>query len=514
MLFRIRLTPTVAHLEEGLPRVVDRLLTIKDPQARTDASARLKLWDGLIHFYDQQERTFPQGLTWRLKKRLEKRGHKVKLVWDPLPPPVPPVPADYLIGVEMAGEYAFQLAAVNAGLAQYRGVWWLATNAGKSICISAFTGALARAGHSSVVIVPNKFLVHQTSTDIRKYLGPDVKVGMLGDGVRQLNCRILVGTYQSLIKGVDGRGDVDDEIANYLSEAKAVVVDEGHHAAAGSYQDLLKACMSATYRIACSGSFDKCDKSIARGHEQNAKAVEQQWRTEASFGPVLARIRNEDLIERGISARPTILIVDDPHAYGPPFPTPRPPMRPPGAPPVRFDPYRPVFNACCINDKVYRRTLVRVASAMLAQGKAPFIFSHSVVQLQRLKKTFEHFKIPCELLAGRDSMTRRNAVLARFKKHGGFAVLTSPIFDEGASIPEIRGVIFAGARKAPVEMLQRIGRGLRRKKGDNSIVIADFAMLSNTLLNRHYRVRLASYKDEGFVIKRLGSIANIQAFTF
>lgn len=525
MLIRIRLTPTVAEVlpaededsTRRLDRTVDRLLVIKDPQARGDASARLRLWDGLIHFYDRDTRTFPQGLVQRLRKRLKKRGHRVKVTYAPRHPHIEPVTADCLIGVEMAGEYAYQLDAVNAGLAQGRGLWWLATNAGKATCIAALTGAVARAGYTAVVIVPNKFLVHQTSNDLKKFLGRGVKVGLAGDGIRDLKCQILVGTYQTLIKGVAARtSDVDRKIAAFLHNATALVVDEGHHSASAAYQDLIAACDRATIRIGCSGSFDKSDKSKSRRHEDNAKAVEHQWRMEAAFGPVLARVRNEDLIESGISARPTILLVDDPNAFGPPFPTPKPPPPPSeGVPYKRFNPYLKVFTVCAIRDKVFRRTVAKVAAAMLEQGKPPFIFSHSVVQLVRLLKTMEHFHIPCVLLAGRDGMAKREAVLAKFKRQGDFAILTSPIFDEGASIPEIRGVIFAGARKAPTELLQRIGRGLRKKKtGTNSIVVVDFAMLNSSLLNKHYRTRLASYKDEGFEIRRLGSVSALSAVVF
>ncbi len=520
MIFTFRVTPTDANLITGSERLVDRLLTIVDPQAARDTSARLKLWDGLIHFYDREKKTFPQGLLSKLTKRLEKRGHAVEVIWDPQAPTIPPVTADYLIGIEMAGAYAFQLDAVNAGLSHHRGLWWLATNAGKASCIAAFTGSIARAGYSAVVIVPNKFLVHQTSNDIQKYLGPDVKVGIVGDGIRNLKCQILVGTYQSLIKGVSIRAGnaLDEEIESFLYHAAAIVVDEGHHAGGagggGAYQDLLAACATATYRIACSGSFDKTDKSLERSDKLNATAVAHQWRTEASFGPVLARIRNDDLVASGISAKPTILLVDDSHAFGPPVATPCPPPEA-LAHGKRFNRYRPVFEACCIKDKTFRRAVTRVVECMLAQGKPPFVFSHSVIQLKRLEKTLKHFKVPCVMLSGRDPMSTRNQVLREFKTRQDFALLATSIFDEGASIPEIRGVVLAGARKSPIELLQRIGRAVRKKKtGTNTVVVVDFAMLSNQMLNKHYRTRIASYRDEKFAIKRMGSLANLASFPF
>ncbi len=513
MQFRFRSTPIYAYLTEGEPRVCDRLMTIADPKAKNSAEARLQLWDGLIHFFERdainlgpEDNRIPAGLLPRLVKRLVARGHDVDVTYDPPLPEMAPIAADFLIGADMDGDRSYQLDAVNIGLEYGRGIWWLATNAGKSYCIAAFVGALKRQRDlHSLVIVPNKNLVHQTSEDIVKLLGPDVRVGIAGDGIKQTNVDVLVGTYQTLVQGLPGP-HTHAGIHKFISTCQCVIVDEGHHATSNANMAILKHATKAVFRIGCTGTVDKSDKSKGKEHQDNAKAIEHRWRMECFLGPVIARVSNEDLIDLGISAKPTILLVEDRKAFGDVVIT---PQSDPDVPKKgQQSAYQRVFEDAAINDNRFRRTVANVTSAYLAQGRPPFIFSHSVKQLKRLKQTLDHFGVPCELLEGKASMHRRREVLARFKKQGDFAILTSPIFDEGASVPEIRGVILAGARKSPVELLQRIGRGLRRKAGDNTITVTDFSMLHSKMLNHHFRSRVASYIDEGFDVHRVGDVGS------
>lgn len=523
MHFRFKSTPVFSYLLEGNAEVCDRLMTIADPKAGNDVEAKLRLWDGLIHFFENRplelgslNNRLPSGLLPRLRQRLEKRGHTVEVTYSPPLLALQPIPADFLIGVSMDGDRSYQLDAVNAGLEQGRGLWWLATNAGKSYCIAAFVGALKRqANLKTLVVVPNKTLVHQTSQDIAKLLGPDVRVGMAGDGVKNTKCDVLVGTFQTLNQGVPKSGrEFSEDLYSFIVNCGGIVVDETHHASSTTITAILQLAAKAQFRIGCTGTVDKTDKSLERADAKNAKAIEHRWRIESFLGPVIARVTNEDLIEKGISAKPTIYVVEDRQAFGDTV-FPPPPTFDAEGNAVR-DPlaYQRMFTDAAINDKRFRRSVAVVASAYLAQDKPPFIFSHSVVQLTRLKKTFDHFNIPCELLSGKDGTYRRDAVLRKFREQGNFAILTSPIFDEGVSVPEIRGIIFAGARKVPVELLQRIGRALRKKKeGENCVSVTDFAMLHCKLLNQHYKSRLASFLDEGFEVHRVGDVNSFSQIT-
>jgi hypothetical protein len=93
-----------------------------------------------------------------------------------------------------------------------------------------------------------------------------------------------------------------------------------------------------------------------------------------------------------------------------------------------------------------------------------------------------------------------------------YAILSSSIFDEGASIAAIRSLILAGARKSVVELLQRLGRGMRRKEtGDNVIVVVDFDPLHNEMLHGHAQGRIATYRTEDFPVRLLPDMTVLDA---
>ena len=89
-------------------------------------------------------------------------------------------------------------------------------------------------------------------------------------------------------------------------------------------------------------------------------------------------------------------------------------------------------------------------------------------------------------------------ILERMKSEPGVYIAT-PIFDEGIDVPAIDVVVLAGAGKSHIKLLQRIGRGLRKKEGeDNTLVIHDFIDDTNKYLFKHSKARVAVYKDEKF----------------
>jgi superfamily II DNA or RNA helicase len=86
------------------------------------------------------------------------------------------------------------------------------------------------------------------------------------------------------------------------------------------------------------------------------------------------------------------------------------------------------------------------------------------------------------------------------------ALIASPIFGEGVDLPAsddfpgILGLVIADGGQSVANVLQKIGRGLRRKKGDNSLAVVDFADTTHKWLARHSQERMALYESEGFEV--------------
>jgi len=62
-------------------------------------------------------------------------------------------------------------------------------------------------------------------------------------------------------------------------------------------------------------------------------------------------------------------------------------------------------------------------------------------------------------------------------------------------------LVLAGGGKSYVKLLQRVGRGMRKKAGDNRIVIVDFIDDTNDYLLSHSEERIETYTQEGFAIR-------------
>lgn len=89
--------------------------------------------------------------------------------------------------------------------------------------------------------------------------------------------------------------------------------------------------------------------------------------------------------------------------------------------------------------------------------------------------------------------------VARFKEHSDSVLIASPIFDEGVDVPAIRALIIADGGKSIRAVLQKVGRGIRKKKtGANTIDVVDFADATHKWLSNHSLERIAIYEGEGF----------------
>lgn len=501
-LFRLRVGPVWSELLEGDRATVDKLTSIEDPQAANSASAAVRLTDGLHHFFSQErDGCLPSGLVPRLAGRLAKRGHALEVEYDPDGPAIEAPPADCLVGVTLREH---QVAGLGAALRDRCGLLYMATNAGKSEIIAALCLAFRGAGMRGVVIVPNTNILHGLTKRLRLRV-PGLRVGVLGDGHRDLQGDVVVTNYQTAQQALPRRGARPDAaVAAVFEMASYVLVDEAHHSAGRVYQQLLKMCFNATYRLGFTGSVDKKTKRTdAEALARSAPGARlHRWEVESFLGPVLHRTENAEMIEAGFSARPRVFVVDDRAAYGPLVPTPK---QRPGKKPINV--YNEVFQRAAVQDRRWLVTIARVVRKLILAGKPPFVFSHSVDHLRAISAVLTERAVPHKLLHGVDGTQRRDAVVAAFAARQDFALLCSSIFDEGADVPEIRAVVFAGARRAVVELLQRLGRGLRAKGEDNCLTVVDFRPHHSEMLKDQFEDRRALYQAEGFTVRRIVDIS-------
>ena len=106
------------------------------------------------------------------------------------------------------------------------------------------------------------------------------------------------------------------------------------------------------------------------------------------------------------------------------------------------------------------------------------VFCSSVKEAAAFSAEFNRRGFKTISLSGKDSQENRQNAVERLAKDEGDDILdyifTVDIFNEGVDVPEINQVIMLRPTESPIIFVQQLGRGLRKSKGKEFVVILDF----------------------------------------
>ncbi len=262
-----------------------------------------------------------------------------------------------------------------------------------------------------------------------------------------------------------------------------LLLDEADKGAAATWQSIMLAAKGTRWRIGFSGSFPEDDY--------------RNLRLEELMGPIIDRVKNQEMVERGVSARPTIEV----HAFD-------------GASALSPFP-REWWNARGPERRnlVYERVVLTSVSrhqfvASLIRPDAP-----TAIVVNRL----EHgaslaASIPgAVFLDGSTSEGDRIRALEEFRAGTIKVLVVTKILDRGTNrLGCASDLIFASGEGSPTQTLQRIGRGLRREDGKEFLRLVDIVdriahvstdrrmKAAASFLTKAARKRLQVYAQEGF----------------
>jgi superfamily II DNA or RNA helicase len=466
-------------------------------------------WDGRSSFFSMRQSAFPAGFVHLVHSELASKGHKVQLVRKPLPLPLGP---DNPIVDEFGNDdprYDYQMKALRAVEKHGRGIIQVATGGGKSKIAKLI---YARYNRMTLFLTTRGVLMHQMADAARE---AGQKVGFIGDGVfapvRGLNCG-MVQTFVAKLKETTAddefRALVGENIKKelgktreaMLAEAKAiftakarerarfvkllemfevVIGEEAHEAGGNSYYEILKHCRRADIRIALTAT------PFMRAN------AEDNMRLMAAFGPVLIKVSEKLLIDRGILAKPFFKF----ERY-----TPHPKLR-------KTSPWQRARQLGIVEAPDRNARILGYAQRAAAASMPVLILVTMKAHGVELKKLLTAGGLRVEYIQGEDDQTGRKAALNRLKTGKTQVLIGTTIVDVGVDVPAIGMVILAGGGKAEVAHRQRIGRGLRAKKAPlpNVAFIVDFDDGINQHLRDHARQRRAIVEaTPGFVEGILG----------
>jgi superfamily II DNA or RNA helicase len=431
-------------------------------------------WDGYISLV--KGKNVPTGLLRMLAGELREQGVKVfhsysrscskKHITVPEPNGLKEQIRDCLDGITLRD---YQIDATYELLCKGRGIAKMATNAGKTVIIAALLKFL----RSGIVVVNSKDLLYQTADRLCQHLGRPV--GLIGDSHMDYKTKsVSVATIQTLASFHKKIGKL--EFKNRFGDNRVLIIDECHHIAHNKSFDVLMD-IPGWCRYGFSGT------PIMRGNLNDLKLI-------AATGPVQVQVSNADLIEEGWSAVPTVYIhsrdYDRMHKAL-------------GQDDYYDKPYHFAYEDGIVENALRNDMICQLTSDTIASGNSVLILVNRLKHGENILSFMydDYPETPVAFVHGSSSMDDRRTALERLSKNP-VAVIATPIFDEGVDVPALDAVILAGGGKSQWKLLQKIGRGLRRKEGSNVVQIHDFDDYFNKHLDRHTNERIKVYVREGF----------------
>lgn len=447
----ITYTPTYCHVKCNLieKREIKRLLSARPDGYQFAPKFKKGWWDGYITLFDKVNQ-FPAGLLNYVMDNLDASGWDYDIIGyeetsfsfkDP----------------EIAG-YEFrpyQLEAVKRAIKHERGILKMATNAGKTLVAA---GIIQVTGYSAVVIVPTVALIEQTAADLAAML--NIEVGQYGGG-HKTKRDVTITTVSSLSKLI-AEQDLSDNVT--------LIIDECHHTKSSSVFDHIFS-IPGKYRIGMSGT------PLTYKRLSDLKLI-------GATGDVIYEVKNTELIEAGYSAKPVIIF-----------------SRINATIPTKIDgkkvDYQTVYKLGIVCNSQRNAEIAHIAKRESKRGPVLIIcdWVEHVNNITSLDNSF--------LSATGETPKSELESLLTYYEQSNDVLIVSPIFGEGVNIPSVATVIIASGNKSHIQILQRIGRGLRKTVDKVTVHIYDFIDAGHKHLLKHSEHRYKLYKEEGFTMEMI-----------
>ncbi|MFP8559517.1 DEAD/DEAH box helicase [Klebsiella michiganensis] len=449
-------------------------------------------WDGQSTMFTWSSGVFPAGFARAVAADLNRSGVKCALVRKELIKPLGN-PNPVVSSFPYNPDYAYQDETCER-LVRFGGmIAQIATGGGKS---QIACKAAARIGRMTLFITTRSMLMYQMQSNFQESMDyraehgepwlKNEKVGVIGSGELKFSRFINVATVQTLSSflsepGADLTKDKRDFhlrrrelIKKMLSNVSLLVLEEAHEASGESFYEIARLCKKADYRLALTATPFMKD------------STEANMRLMAVSGRIEIKVSEKYLIDKGILAKPIFLYrkigyVPDTELLNKELTGKHINFR------VNMStPYQKAYQLGITYNLGRNTAIVDTAVQFKQHGLSCMTLVRHERHGQILKAMLEEKGLVASFINGKSSSSTRSAKLIELASGKIDVLIGSTILDVGVDVPSVGAVIIAGGGKAEVELRQRVGRGLRKKKKQANICfIADFLDTSNKHLMSH-----------------------------
>lgn len=281
--------------------------------------------------------------------------------------------------------------------------------------------------------------------------------------------------------------DERQKVRDFLASAQFLITDEAHRSSGNSFFRIINACVNAYYRASLTAT------PLMKGNR------EDDLRLIACSGDVIYRITNNDLIEKGVLARPYFTFVEVP-----PF------VLGNGRLPGPRTKYTDAYRYGIVENEIRHQIVVDQARRLVDKGRQTVVLVKEIKHGKRLAELIGSSGMACEWISGSASADTREAALGRLRSRSINVLIASTILDEGLDCDAISGIILAGGGKSQISLFQRVGRAVRARKGEdlerlgNTAEIVDLIDTGSHHLLKHSAKRFqAVHAEEGWEIEKI-----------
>lgn len=446
---------------------LDQYLSWEEMGAKHSPAFKSGVWDGRHHLLTHVG--FPTGLAPAVIKAAGGAGFIVEvydrrfLASHSMAPRA--IPADWLRGYqEQAVARCRDLTAPLSG----RGIVHIPTGGGKTRCIAAI--AWAETCHW-VMLVDTKDLLDQGATAYESLTGDPA--GRCGDGVWRVE-RFTVATIQTLLDGIK-----TERVKRLLGAAGGVFIDEVHGAASDSHRKVLSHT-NAYWRLGFSAT------PLGREDKRDLLMV-------GAVGPIIFKVRPQQLEDLGVTARPDIAFVtypSHPKPYWDPVEAAKAEGGPRAAWPVAYD-------LGVVRSELRNQAVLDVTQHV---DKPAMVFVKAVAHGETLTTQLNRAGLRAEFVWGQDARVARKAAITSLERGDLDVLVCSKVFNKGIDIPSLRGLVNAAGGSSMHDAIQRLGRGTRATSDKHRVQFFDFVD-RGPWITRHAKKRAKAYEDAGYKVR-------------
>lgn len=350
-------------------------------------------------------------------------------------------------------------------------------NSGKTEVMSAVTRYLLDNKEGNILIgVPSTNLLVQTHERLLDRGIEPESVSMLGGGHGFKGTRVVVSTVQTAYNRLKTK---DEEFMEWSSDLRGLLLDESHHSGARTWYYIIDS-VASEYLLGFS----------AEPFYNDQDHIIKDLLLRGAMGSVLYRIPLQVLIQRGYLSQPYVFAVKTDYNGNI----------------KNLTSWHTINKVGLVQNTKRNELIVEVCQYLIDIGKNPLVLVQQVQHGRDLALLMSKGGHRVAVLTGGQSVaifddgrcveefTDPEETAKRDFSQGKIdALLGTSVMDEGVDMPSLASVVLAGGGKSKLKLIQRIGRGLRPKPGDNTTFIVDFMDGFNRITHNQFRERKSNF---------------------